>query len=114
LWAFPWRNSYPIQKNIAVQTLRDVKYMCRTGVKAYRLLVRLPACSRAEEKEDGAMDTVQLHDHARQLWEAHGIKAIAEAAQKARNFEERGEIERARNWRRIEAVLLEMRGPRQG
>jgi hypothetical protein len=74
----------------------------------------LPACSCAEEKEDDAMETVQIHDYARQLWEAHGIKAIAEAAQKARNFEERGEIERARNWRRIEAVLLEMRGPRQG
>ena len=39
------------------------------------------------------------------------LKAIAEAAQKARSFEERGESERARNWRRIEAVLLEMRGP---
>ena len=62
-------------------------------------------------KEDDAMQTVEIHDYARQLWEAHGLKAIAEAAQKARSFEERGESERARNWRRIEAVLLEMRGP---
>jgi hypothetical protein len=66
-----------------------------------------------KKKEDDAMQTVEIHDYARQLWKAHGLKAIAEAAQKARSFEERGENERARNWRRIEAVLLEMRGPRQ-
>ena len=66
-----------------------------------------------KKKEDDAMQTVEIHDYARQLWEAHGLKAIAEAAQKARSFEERGESERARNWRRIEAVLLDMRGPRQ-
>ena len=29
------------------------------------------------------MQQVELHDYARQLWEAHGAKAIAEAAQKA-------------------------------
>ena len=82
-----------------------------TGVKAYRLHARLPACSRAEEKEDDTMQTAEIHDYARRLWESHGLKAIAEAAQKARSFEERGASERARNWRRIEAVLLEMRGP---
>ena len=59
------------------------------------------------------MQTVEIHDYARQLCEAHGVKANAEAAQKAGVFEERGETERARNWRRIERVLLEMRGPRQ-
>jgi hypothetical protein len=59
------------------------------------------------------MQQVELHDYARQLWEAHGPKAIAEAAQKASSFEKRGEKERAHNWRRIEAILLEMRGPRQ-
>ena len=66
-----------------------------------------------KKKEDDTMQAVEIHDYARQLWEAHGLKAIAEAALKARRFEERGESERARNWRRIEAVLLEMRGPRQ-
>jgi hypothetical protein len=59
------------------------------------------------------MQQVELHDYARQLWEAHGPKAIAEAAQKASSFEMRGEKEWAHNWRRIEAILLEMRGPRQ-
>ena len=70
-----------------------------------------PLALELKKKEDEAMQTVEIHDYARQLWEAHGLKAIAEAAQKARSFEERGESERARNWRRIEAVLLEMRGP---
>ena len=64
-----------------------------------------------KKKEDDVMQAVEIHYYARQLWEAHGLKAIAEAAQKAKSFEERGESERARNWRRIEAVLLEMRGP---
>jgi len=60
-----------------------------------------------------AMQEVDIHDYARQLWEAHGLKSIAEAAQKASAFERQGENERARNWRRIEAALLQMRGPSQ-
>ena len=32
------------------------------------------------------MQTAEIHDYARQLWEAHGLKAIAEAAQKARSL----------------------------
>ncbi len=59
------------------------------------------------------MQEVEIHDYARQLWEAHGLKAIAEAARKATAFEKQGEKERADNWRRIEAALLQMRGPRQ-
>ena len=43
--------------------------------------------------------------------EAHGPKAIAEAAQKARSFEERGDAEQAKTWRDIEQALLLMRGP---
>jgi hypothetical protein len=59
------------------------------------------------------MKKVEIHDYARQLWEAHGPKSIADAAQKATDFEKKGEKERASNWRRIEAVLLQFRGPRQ-
>ena len=55
----------------------------------------------------------ELHDYARQLWDLHGPKAIAEAAQKASDFERKGNNEQAQNWRRIEAMLLHMRGPRQ-
>ena len=34
------------------------------------------------------MELSEVHDYARRLMEAHGPKAIAEAAQKARSFEE--------------------------
>lgn len=40
-------------------------------------------------------------------------KAIAEAAQKAAAHERRGETENAQTWRRIEAALMLLRGPRE-
>ena len=57
------------------------------------------------------MELSEIHDYARRLMEAHGPKAIAEAAQKARAFEERGDTEQAKSWRDIEQALLLMRGP---
>ncbi len=60
------------------------------------------------------MQEAQIHDYARSLLEAHGDKAIAEAAQKARSFEEQGKNEDARDWRKVEAALKLMRGPHQG
>jgi hypothetical protein len=42
--------------------------------------------------------------------EAHGDKAIAEAAQKASALEKQGESENAETWRHIEAALKLMRG----
>jgi hypothetical protein len=59
------------------------------------------------------MREAEIHDYARQLWEAHGAKAVAEAAQKARVFEQQGENEHAQTWRHIEAALIAMRGPHQ-
>ncbi len=59
------------------------------------------------------MQEFHVHEYARQLWEAHGAKAIAEAAQKASTFEKEGKKDRADSWRRIQAALLHMRGPRQ-
>jgi len=58
------------------------------------------------------MQTVDVQDYARQLLDAHGFKAIAEAAQKASTFEAQGDDKQAQMWRRIEAALIEMRGPR--
>jgi hypothetical protein len=52
-------------------------------------------------------------DYARRLFEAHGSKAIAEAAQKASAMEARGEADNAKTWRRVEAALKEMAGPHQ-
>jgi len=60
-----------------------------------------------------SMDGPALYDYARQLLAAHGDKAVAEAAQKARSLEEQGNSEEARTWRSIEAALKEMLGPHQ-
>jgi hypothetical protein len=57
------------------------------------------------------MQGVDLQDYARQLLEAHGDKAVAEAAQKARALEEQGKSEEAKTWRLIEEALKEMLGP---
>jgi hypothetical protein len=59
-------------------------------------------------------NTADVSALARHLFETQGAKAIAEAAQKADSLEDAGDKEQARFWRRVEAVLLEMRGPRQG
>lgn len=57
------------------------------------------------------MAGLDIQDYARQLFEAHGDKAIAECAQKARSLEEQGKQEEAKTWRQVEAALKEMRGP---
>jgi hypothetical protein len=58
------------------------------------------------------MQAIAIEEHARKLLAAHGNKAIAEAAQKAKALEEQNELEEAKTWRRIEAALREMQGPR--
>jgi len=57
------------------------------------------------------MKAMEIHDVARRLFDAHGGAAVAEAAQKATSFEKQNDKEQADIWRRIEAVLKEMRGP---
>jgi hypothetical protein len=57
------------------------------------------------------MQEIDIHNFARQLLEAHGDKAVAEAAQRACAFEKEGKSEEAQTWRHIEAALKEMRGP---
>jgi hypothetical protein len=59
------------------------------------------------------MNAADISAIARHLFEAHGAKAIAEAAQKAVSFEKAGDDEQARTWRRVEAALMEMRGPHE-
>ena len=59
------------------------------------------------------MREVEIHSFARQLLEAHGAKAIAEAARNAIELEAKGEEELARNWRHIEDAMKMMRGPHQ-
>jgi len=69
--------------------------------------------SRAEQEEDDAMREIDIHSYARQLLEAHGARAIAEAAQNAIELESKGEMELARTWRHIEDAMKLMRGPHQ-
>ncbi len=63
--------------------------------------------------EGFVMDTTDISALARHLYESEGTKAIAQAAQKAVTFENSGDVDQAKTWRRVEAVLLEMRGPRE-
>jgi hypothetical protein len=59
------------------------------------------------------MHATEIQDAARRLFEAHGTKAIAEAAQKAAAMEQSGDKTAAADWRRIESALMLMGGPRQ-
>ena len=67
----------------------------------------------ARAYEEHTMQESQIHVYARELWKAQGPKAIAEAAHKAAEFEEKSDREQAERWRRIEAILMQMRGPNQ-
>ena len=58
------------------------------------------------------MDETMIHDYARQLLEAHGDRALVEAAQRAIAFEKQNDKPEAKTWRRVEAALKAMRGPR--
>jgi hypothetical protein len=58
------------------------------------------------------MLAIEIEEHARKLLEVQGPKAIVEAAQKARAFEEQGAEEQAVTWRKIETALRQMQGPR--
>jgi hypothetical protein len=59
------------------------------------------------------MNSSDIHTVARHMYDTHGPRAIAEAAQKAASFEKAGDEAQAKFWRRVESALLEMRGPRE-
>ncbi|MBK1634255.1 hypothetical protein [Rhodovulum adriaticum] len=60
------------------------------------------------------MEPSKVMDYARALFEAHGDKAEAEAAQKAATLEAQGEAAQADTWRKVQAAIKEMRAPHQG
>jgi hypothetical protein len=66
----------------------------------------------ALDKEDAKMQATEITEAARKLHSAMGDKAQLEAAQKAKSFEQQGAKDDAETWRRIEAALALMRGPR--
>jgi hypothetical protein len=55
----------------------------------------------------------QIHTIARQMFEKHGLQAIAQAAQKAVECESQGDADEASEWRHIEDAMKMMRGPHQ-
>ena len=58
------------------------------------------------------MNATEVQTHAQKLFAAHGPKAIAEAATKVREFEQKGEKLQAQDWKQIETALQHMGGPR--
>ena len=56
------------------------------------------------------MDNAKIAEYARALYDAHGDKAEAEAAQKARKHEEMGETSEAESWRAVRRAIREFRG----
>lgn len=58
------------------------------------------------------MHAIEIQEHADKLFAALGPKALAEAAQKAKTCEERGDQDEAATWRRIEKALVQSQGPR--
>ena len=68
-------------------------------------------CARKIFKEARQMNAVEVQAHARKLYEVYGAKALAEAAQMVRQFEQRGDKHVADDWRRIENALQQLRGP---
>lgn len=59
------------------------------------------------------MDTNKMIDYARRLRDAHGDRAIHEAARKAVECDESKDVEQAAVWRKVEGMLREMQGPRE-
>ena len=60
------------------------------------------------------MEIKKVGEYARALYDAHGDKAEAEAAQKIRECEEAGKTEEAADWQAIRKAIHELRGPNQG
>jgi hypothetical protein len=58
------------------------------------------------------MDHKDLVQYARSLFDAHGDKAEAEAAQKAATAREAGKADDAEKWEKIRSHIKELRGPR--
>ncbi len=60
------------------------------------------------------MDSVKISEYARALYNSHGDKAEAEAAQKAIACEEAGRSDEAKNWTAIRQTIRSLRGANQG
>lgn len=76
------------------------------------LVMQQPDIAQMAAGEGGGPGVTSIEERARQLWQVHGEKAIAEVAANARSAEAAGNASNAEMWRKVEAALLQMRGPR--
>jgi hypothetical protein len=58
------------------------------------------------------MEQTVVTEYAQALLRAHGEAALAEAAQRASDCEKKKDAEGAQDWRRVEAAIHALRGPR--
>ncbi len=56
------------------------------------------------------MKIAEITQYARALYEAHGDKAEAEAAQKAKTLNDAGDATEAETWRAVQRAIREIRG----
>jgi hypothetical protein len=59
------------------------------------------------------MEASRIDDVAQRLYRAHGDRAELEAAQKAKDCEDRGSQDEARTWRSVRERIRILRGPNQ-
>ena len=59
------------------------------------------------------MHEIEIANYARRLFAEHGAGAIAIAAQRLRDAQDKRDDQDADTWRRVEIALMEMRGPRE-
>ncbi len=60
------------------------------------------------------MEEMMINDYARQLMDAHGQRAIAEAAQRAAESERNNDTDEAKTWRRVRAgAQVDVRADRE-
>jgi hypothetical protein len=57
------------------------------------------------------MEETMISEYARGLKDAHGDRAIAEAAQRAAEYERLDDKDEAKTWRQVEAALKAIQGP---
>ena len=60
------------------------------------------------------MEISKVTEYARALYDSHGDKAEAEAAKKAKEYEEAGEEGDAADWHAIRAAIRAFKGANQG
>jgi hypothetical protein len=57
------------------------------------------------------MTMIAIDDYAQRLYTAHGDRAEYEAAQKAKECDDKGDTETAEQWRQVRAKIRILRGP---